>query len=126
MSIAGTRFELGEFADTWAVAEDYAGKWFDANVIREALDTNAVSLVCPDGVVSMSLHVEDDGTMLAFVLIAVNTCFAGAFRRNEADVVEIARSMGATKLAFRSQRRGWIKLLGPEWTRSGNTFEREV
>lgn len=122
--IAGTCFEPSTFEDVWAIAGDYAGRWIDAAAMREAMGDNAVCLACPDGVVSMSLVPDEGGRMRAFVLMAVSTCFAGAFRRNEADVLEIARSMGAHRLAFRSNRRGWIKLLGPEWTRTGDTYER--
>ena len=151
MKIAGTRFELTEFADAWAIACDYAGKWIDSSAVREALleaqrafgrtggvvlegrdimggaqtgTGNAVCLVCPDGVVSIALHRSDSGRIRAFVLMAVSTNFAGAYRRNEADVLAIARDMGAHQLAFRSSRRGWAKLLGPEWTRVGDTYER--
>ena len=124
MKIAGTRFELTEFADAWAIACDYAGKWIDSSAVREALQANAVCLVCPDGVVSIALHRSDSGRIRAFVLMAVSTNFAGAYRRNEADVLAIARDMGAHQLAFRSSRRGWAKLLGPEWTRVGDTYER--
>lgn len=124
--ILNTAFDLVEFADAWAIAQDYAGKWIDASAIKQSLDTNAVCLACADGVVSMTLEASDGGTIRAFVLMAVSTGFAGAFRRNEADMLAIARDMGADRLAFRSARRGWIKLLGPEWTRTGDTYERGI
>ena len=108
MSIMDTPFDAADFEATWDRVRHFTGsRWIDASAIEQSMARNAVCLVCPDGVVSIALEVADSGRMRALVLIAVSTRFAGAFRRNEGHVIEIARSMGAATLAFRSRRRGW-------------------
>lgn len=78
-----------------------------------------------DGIAVVTLRGGPMG-MRAFVLLAVSTSGLGAVQRNEAAMVEIARDMGASTLAFRSDRRGWRRALGPQWRRRGDLYERTV
>lgn len=128
MKILGTPFELINFFDAWTIARQRtSSKWICDSAIAEAQHANAVSLVCPDGVMTMSLILDEGGRMRALVLMAVSTRFAaGAFRRNEPHVIRIARDMGASVLAFRTQRRGWSRLLGQEWSREGDFYIRSI
>lgn len=128
MKILGTPFELITFFDAWTIARQRtSSKWICDSAIAEAQHANAVSLVCPDGVMTMSLIPDEGGRMRALVLMAVSTRFAaGAFQRNEPHVIRIARDMGASVLAFRTQRRGWSRLLGQEWSRDGDLYFRSI
>lgn len=128
MKILGTPFELINFFDAWTIARQRSSsKWICDSAIAEAQHANAISLVCPDGVMSMSLIPDEGGRMRAFVLMAVSTRFAaGAFQRNEPHVIAIARDMGASVLAFRTQRRGWSRVLGPKWVRVADGYERSL
>lgn len=126
MKILDTDWEIVDWADAWAIALDYAPKHMARDALEEAQLPNSVSIASPDGVVSVALHPRPGGTMRLFVLMAVGTSFAGAFRRREPEMLAMARDMGAATMAFRSPRRGWIRLLGPEWRRDGFTYERGV
>lgn len=53
-----------------------------------------------------------------FVLAAVADRH-GAFARQDAAVLELARDLQASTVAFRAARRGWGRVLGPEWAPRG-------
>lgn len=61
------------------------------------------------------------------VLMAVAAGTPGAFRRQEEEMLQVARELGATELAFTTKRRGWARLLGPQWQwDGGEMFFRSV
>lgn len=123
--IAGTNFSLVDFGSVRPAVERLAGRWIAPNVIDSAGRASRATLANEDGVVVVELCGDPRG-MQAFVLIAASYAGSGAFRRNEAAIVEIARDMGASTLAFRSDRRGWRRALGPQWRRRGDLYERTV
>ena len=51
----------------------------------------------------------------------------GAYERQDAALLAIARDLGAQTIAFVARRRGWARRLGPEWHRRGkDEFMRRV
>jgi hypothetical protein len=67
-----------------------------------------------------------EGALELYVWIAVATRH-GAFDRQHAALLTVARDLGAKTLAFRSRRRGWARRLGPEWLPRGrDEFFRSV
>lgn len=89
-------------------------------------DENAVALLCTDGLVIMTLTEAPDGTITAYVLLAASFGDAGAFRRQEHDMMAVARDAGASRLAFKTDRKGWKRLLGPAWQLDGEIFSRSL
>lgn len=85
----------------------------------------AMVLSCEDGMVVVQLRALTTSLEL-FVWIAVAFRY-GAFERQVAALLKIARELGAETLAFQTHRRGWSRRLGPDWTRRGSDeFVRRV
>ncbi len=61
---------------------------------------------------------ENPGTLEAFCVLAV-AAKNGAFEAAEPAVLQVARDLNATTVAFRSVRRGWARRLGPAWMPRG-------
>lgn len=78
---------------------------------------NTLALIGPDGLLIVKLIPSGEALEL-FVVAAVATRF-GAFKRQEPAVLQIARDLGASTIAFRAARRGWERAVGAEWTRRG-------
>lgn len=96
------------------------------HLMRErCLDGSAACLACRDGAVVVTAR-ECDGRMRAMVLLAVSAGAPGAFRRQEQEMLQVARELGAVELAFTTKRRGWTRLLGPQWQWDGEMFFRSV
>ena len=124
--IAGTNFNMVRFSDAWPRFKEWAGEYITAEAVEEARHWPNVSLVNEDGLLVLTLKPGHNG-LRAFVILALSSGkHFGAFHRNEAGVVEIARDMGARTLAFRSDRRGWGRVLGRHWWRDGDLYERRV
>ena len=131
MKIAGTDFEMCDPTALWSqVVQRVARTASPLHVLDRAFDAvhneDAVSLGCQDGLVIMTLQSDSDGTITAVVLLAVSFGDAGAFKRQEDAMVMVAKEAGASRMAFRTDRRGWIRLLGPAWRLDGETFSRSV
>jgi hypothetical protein len=94
--------------------------------IRAQCEANrALCLANEDGMTVVELRPHGDALEL-FVWIAI-AFRHGAFERQDAAVLQVARDLGAQTLAFQSRRRGWARRLGPEWARRGtNEFVRSV
>jgi len=89
----------------------------------EALeDWHAGKALCfsgPAGLFVLTLCPGDNPPELeCFVLLAVASRF-GALADAEPAVLEIARDLTATTVAFRSVRKGWARKLGPAWRPRG-------
>lgn len=124
--IAGTNFNMVRFADAWPRFKEWAGEYITAEAIEEARRWPSTALINEDGLLVLTLKPGHNG-LRAFVILALSSGkHFGAFHRNEAGAVEIARDMGARTLAFRSDRRGWGRVLGPHWWRDGDLYERRV
>lgn len=96
------------------------------HLMRErCLDGSAACLAGRDGAVVVTAR-ECDGRMRAMVLLAVAAGAPGAFRRHEEEMLQVARELGAVELAFTTKRRGWARLLGPQWQWDGEVFFRSV
>lgn len=88
-------------------------------------DGSAWCLIGPVGVLVVSLEPAGDELEL-FVKLAVSSEH-GAFRRCERHIRAIARELGAAQIAFQARRRGWGRVLGPNWQRRGSVeFVRSV
>jgi hypothetical protein len=61
---------------------------------------------------------QNPGTLEAFVYLAI-AARHGAFDAAEPAVIQVARDLKATTVAFRSVRRGWARRLGPAWMPRG-------
>ena len=84
-----------------------------------------LSLGCDDGTVVVELRPYGE-TLELFTHMAVASRF-GAFGRQLPALLQVARELTATTVAFQSRRRGWSRRLGPEWRmRNGNEFWRYV
>lgn len=91
----------------------------------ECESERALCVSCEDGMAVFSL-VCDGSACELFVWIAV-AFKHGAFARQEAALLAVARDLEADTIAFRSRRRGWARRLGPEWQRRGTEeFVRRV
>ena len=126
--IAG--FHLENFDAAWPRYYVRAVRWVDADAIQEARERHnsgdGVCMVGEDGLMVLSLETDDNGTRL-FVLLAVSTGIPGAVARQEAAIDMIAREVGVTRVAFRTnRRRGFRRMLGPRWERIGDEFTRSV
>lgn len=128
--IAGTSFSLTSFGAVWAAVRERAKRFIPAESIAQALTEDegdaAACLMNEDGFVVVSLEPTAGGTMRAFVLIAASTGLPGAFQRQERAMLAIAHDLGASELAFRSDRPGWLRVLGPEWSCDFDLFYRSV
>lgn len=121
MSASGTAFELVDIDEALAVIGARLPQ--DAQqAIDEARAGRALVFRGVFGVFVLTLLPGDNaGELEAFVLLAVATR-TGAFDQAEPAVLAIARDLTATKVAFRSVRRGWARRLGSAWRPRG---ERE-
>lgn len=88
---------------------------------------NTLALAGTDGLLVVQLRPDPAGEHLElFVLAAVADRF-GAFRRQDAVVLQMAHDLQASTVAFRAARRGWKRVLGPEWSPRGDEeFVRSV
>lgn len=135
--IAGTTFLL---ADIDSAMLRYRRRIRKAMTPREILsdaafmvhDGRALCLEGPDGMLILSAMGRADGARLLVeckVLLAVSSGVPGAFKRQEQAVIAIARDLGAALLTFRTDRRGWprlLRMLGADWRREGEYFIRSV
>ena len=122
--IAGTDFVLADFGQFWPTVRERAEKWVNDECIEASRGHGYACLCNDDGMLVVTLKPTVDNRWQAFVQMAVSTGKPGAFKRNEESMLAIARDMGATSLGFRADRRGWARLLGPEWRQSGKRHER--
>lgn len=130
--IAGTGFQIADIDDVWPRIVERARRCRSDQVVLDNAcarchpEGDAVCLQGPDGVVIMSAHGHAPGFVVADVLLAVSNCRAGAFRRQEQAMVAIAQDLGASTLSFRTDRRGWARMLGPAWREQNGTFSRTI
>ena len=130
--MVGTEFMVEDVRAVWQQLEpNLARTRSDPSVFRRAmdkcLDGSAACIVNPDGVVILTLEKSESGTIRTVVLLAMSTGVPGAFKRQERALMHIARELGSTELAFKTDRRGWPKLLGPEWSsEASGSFFRSV
>lgn len=95
-----------------------------SEIEAECASGRAMCLATVDGFVIVGLYPRA-GALELYVWLAVATQ-RGAVARNEASLVELARSFGAQAIAFRSRRRGWARRLGDAWKTRGDEYVREV
>lgn len=130
--IAGTSFViLEDVKDVWTkLCHRIARTNSPIEVLSEAVlaseNKSAVSMLCDEGLVMMTLEAHADGTISAKVLMAASFGEIGAFKRTEREMMAVAREAGADRLAFKTDRKGWKRLLGPEWRLDGETYSRSL
>lgn len=127
MGCSGTAFDV---VDVDAIWDRISPRMFDEwcteceDVRIRCRKGRALCLACDDGVTIVTLK-PGPGRLELFVLLAVGFK-PGAFKRQESAMLSIARDLEADTLAFQPRRRGWERLLGPQWSRVGNKFVRGV
>jgi hypothetical protein len=128
MPCSGTTFEIVDIDSVWSIIEP---RLFDEwctdceDVRNRCRKGRALCLACEDGVTIVTLKPGGSNRLELFVLLAVGYQ-PGAFKRQEAALLSIARDLEADTLAFTPRRKGWRRLLGREWSRKGDKFVREV
>lgn len=129
--ICGTEFRFADIEAVWPRIVARAlrsgtepSKVFD--VRRRCLAGDALCIEGPDGVVAVALEPSAAGPSTLMVLLAVSSGLHGAFERQESAMLAIARNLGASALAFRTDRRGWRRLVGPQWHAQGDRYTRTV
>ncbi|GAP37375.1 hypothetical protein ABXN37_19830 [Piscinibacter sakaiensis] len=131
--VCGTAFRLVD-AEAAHVLRRYGARiarsCATSRAVLHALDLcrrgRAVCLEGPDGVVIASLEVDPGNRCALHILLAASEGRPGAFRRAEPDIAAIAADIGAAEIRFDTDRPGWVRLLGPQWHRRGDTFFRSI
>lgn len=130
--ICGTTFHFVDIDDLWPrIAARVARSRTDPKKLRDLRcrchgGGDAICMEGPDGVLIVAAEPDALGNVTAMVLLAVSKGLYGAFKRQESAMLAIARDLGATELSFRTDRRGWGRLVGPQWHASGDRFTRAV
>ncbi len=128
MGVCGTPWEVVDVATVWeAVFWRIPADTPDPDEIRAACERGeAICLESPDGVLILTIT-EDERSLESelFVLLAVGYQ-PGAYQRREPDLDSIAADLGASVIIMCPRRRGWARLLGPNWIRQGDVFMRGV
>lgn len=126
MGVCGTPWQIVDAADVrQRIAHRIPGSGpRRAEVLAECGDE--LFLESPDGVLVVTLIPDDRGLeFVLFVLLAVGY-LPGACMRREPDLDILAADLGASSIAMRPARRGWARLLGPDWIGQGDVFTRRV
>lgn len=125
MGVCGTDFVIVDYLD-------HVGQLLHAHpdavqALRACEHDEAVMLRSPWGLLVIGLRpCENPADLEAWIWAAVAERF-GAFEAAEPAALAIARDLGATRVAFRSVRRGWARKLGPAWNPRGRSeFWRPV
>ena len=96
-----------------------------AEIQAQCEKEEAICVACDDGMMVIDLRPGPEGLEL-FVWLAI-AFRHGAYERQDAALLAIARDLGAQTIAFVARRRGWARRLGPEWHRRGtDEFMRRV
>lgn len=96
-----------------------------AEIEAQCEKEEAICVACDDGMMVIDLRPGPEGLEL-FVWLAI-AFRHGAYERQDAALLAIARDLGAQTIAFVARRRGWARRLGPEWHRRGtDEFMRRV
>jgi len=96
-----------------------------AEIRAQCENEQALCLAGEDGMMVIDLRPGPAGLEL-FVWLAI-AFRHGAYERQDAALLAIARDLGAQTIAFVARRRGWARRLGPEWARRGkDEFMRRV
>lgn len=129
-AVANTPFHFADFDRVWPKVAQRAQRVIPSADIESARQAEhegtAACLMCDEGLLMLTVSADERGT-IAYVILAVSTGLPGAFKRHEGDMLHLAKDIGAQRIAFRTERvRAWARLLGPQWTRTDDRFEREV
>lgn len=129
--ICGTGFRFADIDAVWpGIARRALRSHTDPAAIERVRERcrsgDALCLEGPDGVVVLAVEPSAAGVSTLMVLAAVSTALPGAFDRQESAMLAIARNLGACELAFRTDRPGWRRLVGPQWHAQGDRYTRTV
>ena len=96
-----------------------------AEIEAQCEKEEAICVACEDCMMVLDLRPGPEG-LEVFVWLAI-AFRHGAYERQDAALLAIARDLGAQTIAFVARRRGWARRLGPEWHRRGtDEFMRRV
>lgn len=125
--ISGTQFRIEDpqILANCKIPKNIATSGEISDFQAECESGRAMCLACDDGIVVFTVRGFDNGVEL-FVLLAVAFRY-GAFKRQVSAVLKIARELNCKTIAFQTRRRGWSRVLGPEWQpRGSKEFWRPV
>lgn len=116
--VAGTAFVRSDPREVWAMVEPLLPRTRStpeaiADVLRQCDDGLAVCFLAPEAAMYVTFEPLRDDTMAFVVLLSAG--HPGAFKAREADLLAIAADAGCSLVQFDTDRRGWRRLLGPEW-----------
>jgi len=125
---SGTKFQIVDFSHAIdLVARRHRELWPASDIEEMAAQCRAGDILClrsHEAVIVVELKPQDDSLEL-WLRLGIGQAH-GAFHRAEADIVSIAKDMGARTIAFGPGRRGWRKILGQHWFLRGDEFVRFV
>lgn len=129
--IAGTPFVLCDAHTELQALRERAqrSQMGDAGLRRllDQVDAGCTLAVrCDEGLLLITLRCDGQETIAVIELAVSERGKGAAFKPHEADVMALARDAGASRLVFDSHRRGWARLLGPQWVRQNDVFIRSV
>lgn len=97
------------------------------NLRLECQENRAMCLQSDDGIIIVTLiPCRFTNTFSLFVWLSVALGEHGAFERQEPNVDELAKTLGAVRIAFNSKRRGWARKLGDGWEEKFTRYEKEL
>jgi len=130
--IAGTAFRIVDARHAWGTiyartVRTRSDPWTCEEIAELCERGDAVCLSCPDGVVVIKLIGSERVGLEAEVVLGVSSGKPGAYERTEDELMAVLRDMGVRSVFFRTDRVGWLRMLGPEWRQLGNDlYERSV
>lgn len=97
------------------------------NIRQECINKKALCFASRDGAVVLSLTPNRNGKEFdLWVLLAVGWGPCGVVERNESWLIKTARELDASRIVFKTIRKGWSKILNPNWRYEDGKYIREV
>lgn len=129
--IAGTPFMLCDaHTELQALRERAQRSQMGDAGLRRLLDQvdagRTLAVRCDEGLLLITLRCDGQETIAVIELAVSESSKVAAFKRHETSVAAVARDAGASRMVFDSHRRGWARLLGPQWVQQGDVFTRSV
>ena len=126
MGVCGTPWRIVEVGDVWEGIAHRIPEAAATEILSACQAGEALCLECGDGVLIITLTPDSESLEFRlFVLLAVGY-MPGAYQRRDPDLDKLAADLGASSISGLPARRGWGRLLGPNWIRQGDVFTREV
>ena len=124
-------YQPANLSAIWPLVEKHAGRILAAEpggadeLLREWREGRAFCFASEEGALVLSLAPVADSWDL-FVRLAVSWGGPVKYQDHEAFLSQVARDLGATRIRFRTRRRGWEKKLLPGWRLGHVEYVRDV